>query len=101
LEVLFIFLLALIIDLVFGDPPNAFHPVAYMGRVIAIFERAGFKGGRVYQFVYGIVMVFIAMALFFYTGIFSAGLAAWSKQCSLHNSVSRFTQDVFYGNRLA
>ncbi|WP_332445591.1 cobalamin biosynthesis protein [Dehalococcoides mccartyi] len=65
MEVLFIFLLALIIDLVFGDPPNAFHPVAYMGRVIALFERAGFKGGRVYQFVYGIVMVFIAMALFF------------------------------------
>ncbi|AQX73083.1 cobalamin biosynthesis protein [Dehalococcoides mccartyi] len=65
MEILLIFLLALVIDMVFGDPPNAFHPVAYMGKVISLFERAGFKGGKGYQFVYGIVMVIFTMALFF------------------------------------
>lgn len=45
--------LALVLDLFFGDPPSAWHPVAWLGRGIAALERAlrrvptfdGFWGG--------------------------------------------------------
>ena len=33
--------LAIVIELVIGDPPDAFHPVAWVGRVISFFERFG------------------------------------------------------------
>ncbi|MGQ9786776.1 MAG: adenosylcobinamide-phosphate synthase CbiB [Anaerolineae bacterium] len=43
--------LALLIDLVFGDPPNHLHPVAYMGKAIALAKRFApqrSKGGRLF-----------------------------------------------------
>ena len=40
-----VLVLALIIDLVFGDPPNAFHPVAWLGRLAnALVTRAPRRG---------------------------------------------------------
>lgn len=35
----FILILALVVDLLFGDPPNRFHPVAWMGNLIAALKR--------------------------------------------------------------
>ena len=32
-------LLALLLDLVLGDPPNRYHPVAWMGAVIGLTRR--------------------------------------------------------------
>ncbi len=56
--------LAIIIDLVLGDPPNVIHPVAWMGKVISLLERGGNKMHPVGQFTYGIVMTVFIMALF-------------------------------------
>jgi len=56
--------LAVIIDLALGDPPNALHPVAWMGKVIALLERGGIKLKPRGQFIYGIVMTLFTMALF-------------------------------------
>jgi adenosylcobinamide-phosphate synthase len=42
MEMIWMTALAVAIDLALGDPPDAFHPVAWMGRVIAFLE----KGGR-------------------------------------------------------
>jgi len=64
MEILMIFALAAAIDLALGDPPDAFHPVAWMGKVIGLLERVGLKLGVAGQFVYGILMTIFTTALF-------------------------------------
>ncbi len=64
MEFLIILLLAIIIDLVLGDPPNAFHPVAWLGKVISYLVRAGTGLSPVAQFIYGVVIVLITLAFF-------------------------------------
>ncbi len=36
METILIIAIAVAIDLALGDPPNAFHPVAWMGKVISL-----------------------------------------------------------------
>ncbi|HEY73531.1 MAG: hypothetical protein B6I35_11980 [Anaerolineaceae bacterium 4572_32.2] len=45
--------LALALDLLLGDPPNLFHPVAWMGKVIGWGERAAPAAGPWPRFAYG------------------------------------------------
>lgn len=52
--------LAVAWDLALGDPPNAIHPVAGIGRIIGFLERIAPKSNRVIQFVYGL---FVALLL--------------------------------------
>jgi len=52
-----ILLLALAVDTAFGDPPDAFHPVAWLGRLIAMVMRPGPRSGKRRQFVYGMAVV--------------------------------------------
>ena len=55
---------ALALDLALGEPPNAFHPVAWMGRFIGWGWRHRPQRGRGQQFLYGAVLVTIGMAFF-------------------------------------
>ena len=64
MEILIILALAAAIDLALGDPPDAFHPVAWMGRVISLLERGGLKLNAAGQFAYGIGMTLFTAALF-------------------------------------
>ena len=64
MEILLILFLAIIIDLALGDPPNALHPVAWMGKVIAWLERGGLRLNPAGQFIYGILMTLFTVALF-------------------------------------
>ncbi len=64
MEIIPILALAIAIDLALGDPPNAFHPVAWMGKVIAFLEKGGFKFNQVGQLIYGIAMTILTTALF-------------------------------------
>lgn len=48
--------LALLLDLALGDPPNRFHPVAWMGSVIAAAQRRAPRRGRMAQLVYGALL---------------------------------------------
>jgi adenosylcobinamide-phosphate synthase len=64
METLALTALAVIIDLALGDPPNALHPVAWMGKVISLLEKSGLKIKPVWQFIYGIVITLITTALF-------------------------------------
>jgi adenosylcobinamide-phosphate synthase len=64
MEIMLILALAVAIDLALGDPPDAFHPVAWMGKVIAFLEKGGLKLNRVSQFIYGIALTLFTMALF-------------------------------------
>lgn len=45
--------LALGLDILFGDPPNRFHPVARMGSLIASAQRRQPLGRPAYKFIYG------------------------------------------------
>ena len=46
-------LAALLFDAVLGDPPNRYHPVAWMGGAIAAAKRRAPRQGRTAQFAYG------------------------------------------------
>jgi adenosylcobinamide-phosphate synthase len=46
-------LLALLLDLVLGDPPNRYHPVAWMGAVIGLARRTAPHGHRWFALLYG------------------------------------------------
>lgn len=48
-----IFLVALAMDALLGDPPNRFHPVAWMGSAIATAKRQAPQGGSHGQLLYG------------------------------------------------
>lgn len=48
--------LALLFDLTLGDPPNRFHPVAWMGTLIASAKRHAPLSGNFSRFAYGAAM---------------------------------------------
>jgi adenosylcobinamide-phosphate synthase len=52
------------LDLLFGDPPNVIHPVAWMGRVISLLEKGAPKKNPAGQFIYGLFMTLFVTALF-------------------------------------
>jgi adenosylcobinamide-phosphate synthase len=64
IEMLLVLLLALVIDLVLGDPPDFIHPVAWMGKVASFLEKRCVSKSRAIQFIYGLGMTLFIMALF-------------------------------------
>lgn len=46
-------LLALLLDMLFGDPPSRFHPVAWMGSWIAFLRKQAPRGNALASFLYG------------------------------------------------
>jgi adenosylcobinamide-phosphate synthase len=64
MEIVILTALAVVIDLALGDPPDALHPVAWMGKVIALLEKGGLKLKPAGQFVYGTAVTLFTTALF-------------------------------------
>ena len=64
MEIILMLLLALTIDLALGDPPNAIHPVAWMGRVAAFLERRCTSQSHAVQFLWGAGIAIITVGLF-------------------------------------
>lgn len=56
-ESVIVLVLAFLIDVVVGDPPNRFHPVAWMGSAIAWYRRSMNRGGEPRRFVAGLLLV--------------------------------------------
>lgn len=56
--------LAIAIDLLLGDPPNRWHPVAWMGSLIGWGKRRAPRAGPVTRFLYGAVLVLGGAAAF-------------------------------------
>jgi adenosylcobinamide-phosphate synthase len=50
---------AYVLDRAFGEPPNAVHPVAWMGRAIALGRRWALRAGRVGQLARGAVVALL------------------------------------------
>lgn len=63
MEIIFILLTALAIDLAFGELSNAWHPVAWLGNLISLETKAAPQRGKVKQLAYGIGMVLVTLAL--------------------------------------
>jgi len=57
-----IFLLAVILDILFGEPPAFIHPVVWMGKVINLFVGAAPSSHRK---IYGLIMVFFCVGITF------------------------------------
>lgn len=64
MDIVFILLLALALDLALGEPPNAIHPVVWMGKVIAFLIGRGKGLAPIGQLLYGIGTVLVTLALF-------------------------------------
>jgi adenosylcobinamide-phosphate synthase len=80
LDLIFIFLLAMALDLAVGEPPNAIHPVAWMGQVIAFLSKGGKGFSAKGQLVYGILIILVTLALFVTPVYF---LLAWLKSLNI------------------
>ncbi|HSV41979.1 MAG TPA: cobalamin biosynthesis protein [Methanomassiliicoccales archaeon] len=57
-------IVALLIDRFIGEPPNALHPVVWMGRVISFFDRRISRGHPRRERLYGALMAFTVILLF-------------------------------------
>ncbi|MFP3975216.1 MAG: cobalamin biosynthesis protein, partial [Dehalococcoidia bacterium] len=70
MDFLFIFLLALAIDLLFGEFPRATHPVVWMGKLTSLLCRvcnppkSPFIKGGFTQLLCGILITIVIVALF-------------------------------------
>ena len=63
MELILILSLALILDLAFGEPPSAFHPVAWMGKLISFLERFA-PQAQLAQLFYGTGIVLLSLGVF-------------------------------------
>lgn len=57
-------LLAIALDILFGDPPNQFHPVVMMGSLIRFLANRTPAKGNFRQFIYGTTLIMIGIVLF-------------------------------------
>ena len=63
MEYVLILVVALALDVVFGEPPNRIHPVVGLGRIIS-WEMKLQPRGRTAQLLYGSLAVLVTAALF-------------------------------------
>jgi len=62
-------LLALLFDLLLGDPPNRFHPTAWMGNLIAFLMRFRPRGNRFAELAYGVFILLTGITLSVFAGL--------------------------------
>lgn len=62
MEIIFILLIALAVDLTFGEPGNILHPVAWLGKLTFLEMKLAPEKGRQAQLIYGISIVLITLA---------------------------------------
>ncbi len=58
-----ILILALLLDITLGEPPNRYHPVAWLGKLISFQLKFSPDTGSVGQFVYGAWMVLLTASV--------------------------------------
>jgi adenosylcobinamide-phosphate synthase len=56
-------LFALLFDLILGDPPNRFHPTAWMGSLIRFLLRFRPRRNSFTEFLYGILILLVGISL--------------------------------------
>jgi adenosylcobinamide-phosphate synthase len=63
MEIIIILLIALALDLTFGEMPNTWHPVAWLGKLISLETRLAPRTGKARQLAYGVSIVLITLGL--------------------------------------
>ncbi|MGB8707917.1 MAG: cobalamin biosynthesis protein [Dehalococcoidia bacterium] len=63
MEKIVVLLIALTLDLIFGEPPNTWHPVAWLGKLISWETKFAPHRGRLRQLAYGVGMILITLGL--------------------------------------
>ncbi len=63
MEIIIILFIALTIDLIFGEPPNVWHPVAWLGKFISLETTLAPQHGKSKQLAYGVITVLITLGL--------------------------------------
>jgi adenosylcobinamide-phosphate synthase len=63
MEIIVILLIALALDLIFGEPPDAWHPIAWLGKLISVETRLAPKMGKAKQLAYGVSIVLITLGV--------------------------------------
>jgi adenosylcobinamide-phosphate synthase len=63
MEIIVILLIALALDLTFGELPDAWHPVAWLGKLISVETRLAPKMGKAKQLAYGVSIVLITLGV--------------------------------------
>jgi len=63
MEIVIILLIALALDLILGEPSNAWHPIAWLGKLISLETKLAPKKGSSRQLAYGVGMVLITLVL--------------------------------------
>lgn len=76
--------LAFLIDFLAGDPPNRFHPVAWMGSSIAWYRRTMNHSGKARRFLAGLLLVVLGSTIVATVGVV---LQQICQQCPLAVSV--------------
>ncbi len=64
MDILLMLSIALVIDLVLGEPPRVIHPVVWIGKVVSFLERGGIGQRPLAQFVYGCGITLVTIGLF-------------------------------------
>ncbi|MDV0444775.1 Cobalamin biosynthesis protein CobD [Methanimicrococcus sp. At1] len=73
-ELILVLLLAILIDLVFGEPPSAVHPVVWIGKLIGFLKS---KAPKTHRKAYGIAMALTVIAFAVLLGICVVLIAHW------------------------
>jgi adenosylcobinamide-phosphate synthase len=63
MEKIAVLLIAVSLDLAFGEPPNAWHPVAWLGKLISFLTKFSPDKGKFRQMAYGAAIVLITLGL--------------------------------------
>lgn len=79
MDMIFILTGALVIDLVFGEPPLALHPVVWMGKFIGLWEKLVLKRRPLVQIICGTIFTLVTIGLFAVPAyLLMAYLKGWS-----------------------
>jgi adenosylcobinamide-phosphate synthase len=79
MDMIFILTGALVIDLAFGEPPLALHPVVWMGKFIGLWEKLVLKRSPLVQIICGTIFTLVTIGLFAVPAyLLMAYLKGWS-----------------------
>src|ERR1700674_13856 len=70
-------MLAVALDLLLGDPPNRYHPVAWIGRLIALGRRWAASAPAEFLVLYGALLIVVVTITAVMAGLAFQAAAAW------------------------
>jgi len=79
-------ILSLLLDLLLGDPPNRFHPTAWMGNFIGWLMRFRPRGNHFAELAFGVFILFAGITLSIIAGLAISHLIPFTLNYALHRN---------------